>query len=83
MRSGKYSLTKHTRGLGNSPTMVEYAPLISVLMVLAEIADSPDEKATDRRQAAVEWHRHYDDLEHKIAAQIRETTWANSRPRAV
>lgn len=79
----KHSLTKRTRSLLTDAELDEYGPILSVMMLLAEIADNPEERASDRRLAAVEWWLKWSELDASIGKAAREASWASRRPRAV
>ena len=79
----KYSLTRRTRDLSSPDLLEHYGALISVMMLLAGIADDNDQRASDRRLAAVEWWLKFSELDAAIGKAAREASWASRRPRAV
>ena len=84
MSRGKWSLTKRTRDLAGDAALEQaHGSLLSVMFVLAGIADDVEQRASDRRLAAVEWWLKWDELNSRIAQEAREASWADRRPRAV
>ena len=84
MSRSKFSLTKRTRDLSSDPELEQlHGSLLSVMMILAGIADDTEQRASDRRLAAVEWWLKWDELNGRIAQAAREASWADRRPRAV
>ena len=84
MTRSKWSLTKRTRDLAGDAALEQaYGGLLSVMFVLAGIADDVEQRASDRRLASVEWWLKWSELDAAIGKAAREESWASRRPRAV
>ena len=84
MSRGKWSLTKRTRDLAGDAALEQaHGSLLSVMFLLAGIADDVDQRASDRRLASVEWWLKWSELDAAIGKAAREESWASRRPRAV
>ena len=84
MTRSKHSLTRRTRYLAGDPLLEEdHGALLSVMMLLAGIADDVEGRAVDRRLAAVEWMLKWDELNSRVAQKAKEASWSSRRPKAV
>ena len=79
----RHSLTKRTRALAGGGLDELYGETLSVMMLLAQIADNDEERASDRRLSAIEWHSKWAELDAAVGKAAREASWESRRPRAV